>query len=209
MARAASANIDEMADPHEPQGRSARLPDHLEGPDGLLLRRWSVADAEILAVAVTQSTEHLRPWMGWVSQEPMTLAQRRLWLAAREREWAMGGDVVLGVFVDGEAAGGCGLHRRVASDGLEIGYWIHPAFTGRGIGTAAARLLTDSALKLPGISHVEIHNDRANLASGAIPRRLGYLLIGERRDAVQSPAEMGIDCTWRMDRDRWAGLHRR
>jgi RimJ/RimL family protein N-acetyltransferase len=196
-----------MLDPHEPPGRPARLPDHLEGPQGLLLRRWNVADAETLATAVAQSTEHLRPWMGWVSQEPMTLAQRRAWLAAREREWTAGGDVVLGVFVDGEAAGGCGLHRRIASDGLEIGYWIHPAFTGRGIGTAAARLLTDSALALPEISHVEIHHDKANLASGAIPRRLGYRLVGESRDAVQAPAETGIECTWRMDRELWASAY--
>jgi ribosomal-protein-serine acetyltransferase len=115
-----------MVEPSE-SSRRLVLPERLEGRDGLLLRRWQLADAEILSVAVAQSADHLQPWMGWVSQEPMSLAQRRLWLAAREREWATGGDVLLGVFLSGEVAGGCGLHRRVAPDGLEIGYWIHPS----------------------------------------------------------------------------------
>jgi RimJ/RimL family protein N-acetyltransferase len=185
------------------------LPERLEGRDGLLLRRWRVADAEILAAAVTQSADHLRPWMGWVGQEPMPLAQRRLWLEAREREWAAGGDILMGVFLGGDVAGGCGLHRRVAPDGLEIGYWIHPSFTRRGLATEASRLLTESALALPGITHVEIHHDMANLASRAIPQKLGYRFVGERPDAVEAPAEIGIDCIWRMDRELWETLQRR
>ncbi len=209
MARTVSANIDHMSDVHEPTRGPDRLPEHLEGPDGLLLRRWCLADAEILVAAVAESMDHLRPWMGWVTQEPMTLASRRLWLAAREREWAAGGDVILGTFVGGEVAGGCGLHRRVAPDGLEIGYWVHPSFLRRGIATEAARLLTDSALELPGITHVEIHHDKANLASRAVPRKLGYRFVGERPDAVEAPGEVGIDCMWRMDRALWAELQRR
>lgn len=197
-----------MVEPCEPSRRLV-LPERLEGRDGLLLRRWQLTDAEILAAAVAQSAEHLRPWMGWVSQEPMSLAQRRLWLAACEREWAAGGDVLLGVFLSGELAGGCGLHRRVAPDGLEIGYWIHPSFTRRGLATEASRVLTESALALPGITHVEIHHDRANLASRAIPGRLGYRFVGERPDAVEAPAEVGINCVWRMDRELWETLKQR
>lgn len=206
MARTASANIDRLSNVHESTRCPERLPERLEGRDGLLLRRWCVADAEILAAAIAESTDHLEPWMGWVTQEPMTLAQRRRWLAAREREWAAGGDVVLGIFLHGQAVGGCGLHRRLAPDGVEIGYWVHPSFARRGIATEAARLLTDSALALPGISHTEIHHDQANVASGGVPRKLGYRLVGERRDAAEAPAEVGIECIWRMDRDLWASL---
>jgi ribosomal-protein-serine acetyltransferase len=195
-----------MTVPLEPTGGPARLPDHLEGSEGVLVRRWQLDEADILATAVAQSADHLRPWMDWVRQEPMTLAQRRLWLVARERAWAAGGDVLLGIFLHGQAVGGCGLHRRLAPDGLEIGYWVHPSFTRRGIATEAARLLTASALALPEISHTEIHHDQANVASRGVPRKLGYHLVEKRHDAVEAPAEVGIECVWRMDHDLWASL---
>lgn len=56
---------------------------------------------------------------------------------------------------------------------------------------------------------MEIHHDKANLASRGVPRKLGYRLIGERPDAVDAPAEVGIDCIWRMDRSVWAARQRR
>jgi ribosomal-protein-serine acetyltransferase len=179
------------------------LPERLTGPDGLLLRRWLPEDADELSAAVAASREHLRPWMAWIAQEPLTAEQRRSMLTEFERDWLGGGDVVLGIFLDGLVVGGCGLHRRIAGDGLELGYWISPRFTRRGLATAAARLLTDAALELPGITHVEIHHDKANIASSGVPRRLGFWLLAEVPDENEAPAEIGIECQWRMDRERW------
>ena len=143
--------------------------------------------------------------MGWIEQEPLTVEQRRSMLAEFERDWRDGGDVVLGIFLEGRAVNGCGLHRRIAPDGLELGYWIDPRFTRRGLATAAARLLTDTALELPGITHVEIHHDKANIPSAGVPRKLGFSLIAEVPDEIEAPAEIGIECQWRMDREQWVG----
>lgn len=184
------------------EGARQILPDWVDG-DGVLLRRWLVTDAEALARAVTESQDHLRPWMAWMAQEPMTLEQRRAMLRERERESLQGGDVMLGIFVGDEVAGSCGLHRRRGPPALEIGYWVHPSFTGRGVATAVARLLTDAAFSVPGIAHVEIHMDKANSASSGVPRRLGFRFLGETPDEATAPAEVGIDCAWRMDRARW------
>src|SRR5579884_195017 len=184
--------------------RSLILPQHLEGY-GVTLRRWRPDDAEVLHQAVVQSTEHLRPWMEWISQEPRTVQQRRRMLIQWEQDWLAGGDVGYGVFVEGAVAGGCGLHHRRGPGTLEIGYWLHPAFLGRGIMTATARLLTDAAFAVPGIEQVEIHHDKANSASRGVPRRLGYELVEERPDPRAAPAEIGIDCVWRMTRDAWLG----
>src|SRR6185312_15596398 len=145
------------------------LPERLEDPDGLLLRRWVPEDAEGLGRAVAESVEHLRPWMAWIAHEPMALDSRREMIAEWEHDWSEGGDVVMGVFVDdGRVAGRCGLHRRIAAGGLEIGYWIHPAFLRRGLATRVARMLTDAAF-VPGITRVEIHHDKANQASAGVP----------------------------------------
>lgn len=182
---------------------SQLLPDRIDGGGGLLIRRWTVDDAESLGRAVAESAEHLRPWMPWIAQEPQTLAQRRRMVGGWEREWRAGGDVYLGVFVDGRVAGSTGLHRRIAPDGLELGYWIHPAHTRRGLATRVARLLTDAAFSLPDITHVEIHHDKANTASAGIPPKLGFQLIDETPDRPEAPAEIGIECRWRMERERW------
>jgi RimJ/RimL family protein N-acetyltransferase len=141
--------------------------------------------------------------MPWLKQEPMTIADRRGMLDEWEREWQAGGDVALGVFLAGRAIGSCGLHRRIGPDGLEVGYWIHPEFTRRGLATSVARLLTDAAFSSPGIKVVEIHHDKANVASAGVPRNLGFELVEERGDRREAPAEEGVEWIWRMRRDRW------
>ena len=175
----------------------------------LTLRPWSVDDAPALAAAVADSVEHLRPWMEWIAAEPQTVAQRRRWIAQCERDRAAGGALVLGAFAGAGAgvAGGCGLHQRLGSGGLEIGYWIHPGFLRRGLATAASRLLTSAAFRLPGISFVEIHHDKANVASGGVPRKLGFELVGETPEPPTAPGEMGIECRWRIERDVWLRQH--
>lgn len=175
-----------------------RLPDHLDDGGGLVLRRLTVEDAGDVEAAVLASLESLRRWMPWAAQEPLTHQARRAMLAQRENEWRRGDDVMLGVFLDGTLAGCTGLHRRIAPDGLEIGYWLRPDHRHQGLATRAVRLLTAAALSHPGISHVEIHTDQANTASAAVARRAGYTLVGSARRARQAPAESGVELVWRL-----------
>jgi RimJ/RimL family protein N-acetyltransferase len=164
------------------------------------LRHLRDADAEAFNAAVQASLEALRPWMTWAAAEPRPIEERleliRSW--ARERE--DGGDESFGIFVDGEVAGACGLHRRIGPGGLEIGYWVRSDLTGRGVATAAARRLTEIAFARPGVDHVEIHHDRANAASARIPAKLGFERIEERADAPEAPGEEGIEVVWRLTR---------
>jgi RimJ/RimL family protein N-acetyltransferase len=167
----------------------------------LMLRRWRAADAEAQALAIAESLEHLRPWLAWAT--PAGVEERRATLARWEREWDAGEDLVYGLFLGEAVVGGCSLHRRIPK-GMEIGYWVHVAHTRRGYATAAAAALTSVAFTLPGIEAVEIHHDRANLASAGVPRRLGFRLVGERPPhGASSPAESGVFLVWRMTRDDW------
>lgn len=174
-----------------------RLPERIEG-DGIVLRRWTPDDAEAMQRAVAESADHLRPWVRWVDEEPATVEGRRALIAAWEREWRDGGAVLLGIFVDGRVAGGCGLDPGGEPGVLEIGYWLHPAFLGRGLATRAAHLLTEAALALPGTAAVEIRHDRVNAASAAVPRRLGYRLAGQAPNPKAAPADEGVDEVWRV-----------
>jgi RimJ/RimL family protein N-acetyltransferase len=181
-----------------------RLPERIEG-QGLLLRRWTLADTEALGLAVEQSAEHLRPWMPWAAAEPLPRAERWALLARWQSEWEAGGDCVLGAFSDDEVLGSFGLHHRRGPETLEIGYWVHVDHLRRGVATRAVTLLTAAALAVPRITRVEIHHDKANLASAGVPRSLGYELVGEQPDKPEAPSELGVDCIWRLEQGEGDG----
>ncbi|MDY7100706.1 MAG: GNAT family protein [Actinomycetota bacterium] len=182
----------------------------------LVLRSWVPDDAPALAAAVVASLDHLRPWLPWAADEPITIEARRGLLASFAQDRDVGGDATYGVFLDGgldgdavaggEAIGGCGLHHRRGPGTLEIGYWLHVDHTGRGYATELAAALTTAAFAHDGIETVEIHHDRANTASRAVPERLGFNFAGERPDEPAAPAQEGIDCTWTMSRHAWSRL---
>jgi RimJ/RimL family protein N-acetyltransferase len=101
----------------------------------------------------------------------------------------------------GELVGGAGLHQRAGPTVVEIGYWVRTDRTGRGYATAAAGALTDAAFThLAGIERVEIHMDQANLASAAVPRKLGYRLDREESREVLAPGHTGRGLVWVIDR---------
>ena len=167
------------------------------------LRHWREQDAPALAGAVQESLDHLLPWMSWAAEEPKPIAERTELIRRWERERADGGDEVLGVWLDGRAVGGCGLHRRIGEGGMEIGYWIHAAFLRRGLATEVARRLCERAFADPSIDRVEIHHDRANRASGGVPPKLGFARMGDTERPAQAPAEEGVERVWRLTRAEW------
>ena len=184
---------------------ATRLPSALAG-ERVVLRRWVASDVAALAEAVARNTEHLRPWMPWIEHEPLPDSERAELFQTWERSYLDGGDVVYGVFLSGSPIGGCGLHKRRGPNGLEIGYWIDKDHINQGIATEVARVLTSAALSVPGVTFVEIHHDKANIASSRVPQKLGYTLVGETQDSVTSPGEVGIDCTWRIEAADWTAF---
>lgn len=173
----------------------------------IVVRQLRPHDAVALRAAIVASVDHLRPWMAWAAEEPLPLEAKETLIAHAVQRWDAGEDFMYTItFADDETTivGGSGLHRRLGPGGLEIGYWVRVDCTGRGVATAAARLLTTASLQLAGIDRVEIHHDRANAASAAVPRRLGFRLVDERPDEVEAPGEEGIECRWRMDAQTWA-----
>jgi len=172
--------------------------------DAVVLHRYVGAETERLLAAVRESIEHLRPWMPWAAEEP-TYDALDEFVARSAAQWASG-DAYNYWLSDGTSSdviGSAGLHRRVGEHALEIGYWVHARWTNRGVASAAAAALTTAGLGLRGIERIEIHCDEANLASAAVPVRLGYRLERVVDEPPVAPGEIGRRMVWATDATSW------
>lgn len=162
----------------------------------LVLRFWEDSDAPALFRIIDQSRADMIPWLPWAPIDHLNLTQTIFCIEKFRRERA--GDSPLRdnfviAIVDratGEPLGGTGLHRiNHAAHEAEIGYWIRSDRTRQGICTEATRGLISWAF-MPqatagaeggrteggggwGLRRVHIRCAAANLASKAVPTKIG------------------------------------
>ena len=170
------------------------------------LRCYEFTDAYPLSEAVASSLSDLEPWMPWAKFEPQTLEQRAELIETWRREWDMGNEFVMGIFLNGTLVGSSGLHLRGEAGQIEIGYWVSSNFVGQGIATRSSRALMNAAFALPEVNEVHILHDKANVNSQRVPEKLGLELLKEEPRPPQSPGESGTACLWSMTRERWEAL---
>ena len=141
----------------------------------LTLRCWQPRDAPLLKAAIDASLDHLSE-LPWVRAEPQSLEQKIDLLRQFRAKFDLAQDFIYGIFDLNESAviGGTGLHPRVGPEAAEIGYWIRVERAGNGLATEAAAALTRVAFEIEKLTRVEIHCAPTNLASAAIPKKLGY-----------------------------------
>lgn len=149
----------------------------------LVVRCYNPSDAQMLADSVAENVEHLKPWMPWVHAEPEPFDVKVDRLKRFRGEFDLGEDFIYGIFDKAETRllGGTGLHTRVGDRQLEIGYWIHKDFLNRGLTTESSAALVKVAFEIIHVHRIEIHCDPANVASAAIPRKLGFTHEGTLR----------------------------
>lgn len=168
----------------------------------LIVRRYVIEDAPALHDAVVASTEHLRPWMPWIAREPVSVDDRRALIGQWSCSWDDRSDFTMGIFLGGDVVGGTGLHVRSDPGCLEIGYWVHVDHVGRGVATRVVRALTAAAMAMDDIDRVEIHHDVANVSSGRVAHRAGFVLADEYDREPSAPADSGRERVWITTRVR-------
>jgi RimJ/RimL family protein N-acetyltransferase len=122
----------------------------------------------------------VRRYLG--SRGPYNLAQEEAFF-----ENAVTDEDTLNLLVcrDGDPAGTVGLQTLTSSDGTsEIGIFLAEAFWGEGVGTEAARLVTDHAFRERGRHRVEARVIEGNEASRRLFEALGYRHEATMREAA-------------------------
>ena len=175
-------------------------------PDSLqvgeyVVRKYEPADAKALVIAVTESCEHLRPWMPWIKFEPQTMTQRAELIKVWNEAWEQRTEFVMGIFLDDRVVGGTGLHLRGDVNTVDIGYWMHVDYIGKGIATRVSGALTETAFAIwPEIDTVVIVHDEVNIASGKVPARLGFEHVFTWQREPEAPGESGVMYRWEKKR---------
>jgi RimJ/RimL family protein N-acetyltransferase len=178
------------------------LPSTLE-TGRLSLRAWDPSQTVAMKTAIDANLEHLRPWMPWAMNEPSPLGAIETRLIKFAADFVTGPDWGYAIFQRGADAmiGAIGLHARIGPRALEIGYWIDGRLTRRGFATEAADVVTRMVLALPDVERVEIRCDPANVASAAVPRRLGFRYVTVlEKNATTPTGEPRDTMVWEMTR---------
>ena len=84
----------------------------------------------------------------------------------------------------GEFAGCMGIHFQPAHNRAEIGYWIGVPYWGRGLATAALRLIVQFGFEELGLNRIAAAHLHGNLASGRVMQKADMRYEGRSRGAL-------------------------
>ncbi len=171
----------------------------------LVIRCWDIKDAALLQSAAAESKEHLLPFMPWAENEPQTLEQKIELMRHFRGKFDLSEDFVYGIFNQDEtrAIGGTGLHTRLSGNALEIGYWMHKDFINKGLVTESTAALTKVAFEVYKVERMEIHCAVENVASAAVPRKLGYIHEATRRRLAFAYGKESDSMIWTLFADEY------
>jgi RimJ/RimL family protein N-acetyltransferase len=153
-----------------------------DGPGSTVIRGWRHGDAAALA----KLADDRAIWLGLrdLFPHPYGIGDALEFIAMAER---MDPQTFFAIEVDGALAGGIGYTRRpdVERVGAEVGYWVGRAFWGRGIATAALRLLTAHAFAAePELRRLFAVPFVTNIASARVLEKAGYSREGTLRQSA-------------------------
>jgi RimJ/RimL family protein N-acetyltransferase len=149
----------------------------------VLLRAYRPGDCDPLYTAVHESFAELNRWLPWC-HSGYTREDSAAWIEARPSAWVSGEEYCF-VIADphsGEMLGGCGLNQfDPARLRCNLGYWVRSSQTGRGIATAATRLLARFGLEALELERIEIVAAVGNTASQRVAEKAGAVREGVAR----------------------------
>jgi [ribosomal protein S5]-alanine N-acetyltransferase len=168
-------------------------------PRVIQIREWRHADAADLA----KLADDRAVWLGLrdVFPHPYGIGDALAFIAFAER---MDPRTLLAIEADGELAGGIGYTRRtdVERIGAEVGYWLGRGFWGRGIATAALKLLTAHAFATdPELRRLWAVPFARNAASARVLEKCGYRLEGTLRQSAIKDGVVGDQLLYAIVRD--------
>jgi ribosomal-protein-serine acetyltransferase len=176
---------------------SLRLADDAE------LRALEMWHADEFAEHVAAAEEHFARWLPWGHSAADSVGAAVL-LNRYTRKLAQDEGRILGLWVGGKLSGGVLFRVWDNDQGMcELGVWLSPEATGRGLITKAATAMIDWAFHVRDMHRVEWRCNPANERSRAVARRLGMKLDGTLREAFVHNGEHNDVEVWSVLASEW------
>lgn len=152
--------------------------------DDLVLRPFEPRDAAVLFALSDRNRDHLRPWLPWI-EKTLSVNDTQQFIAAMRAGYGKGTDVAIGIWHQGALAGSIGLHQiDQENKSAEIGYWLSADAQGHGLITRSCRAVIGYAFRDLNLNRIVIKVAPDNLASRAVPERLGFVREGTLRQVA-------------------------
>lgn len=160
------------------------------------IRRFRPEDARDLFEAARESLEPLCRWMVWCRPD-YSLEDSVRFISSRDAEWAAGREYSFAIYnlADGAFLGSAGLNRvEKVHLFANLGYWVRSTRTGRGIGSAAVRLVARFAFEELGLQRLEMIVPVGNVFSARVAEKAGAQKEGvlRRRLVLQGHAHDAV-----------------
>jgi [ribosomal protein S5]-alanine N-acetyltransferase len=148
---------------------------------GACLRPWRRGDE----VSLARHADNRNVWitLGDRFPHPYTLDDAKDWISVVTSQDPA---VHFAIVVDGEAAGGIGLELQqdIFKRSAVIGFWLGEAHWGKGITTAALKVLTEHAFASFDLCRLQAYVFEHNGASARVLEKAGYLWEARLRKAA-------------------------
>lgn len=152
------------------------------GTTGCTIREATHEDAAPIFNAIDRNREDLRVWLPFVDKLK-SIADEQMFLHGILSVPYRRRDPVYVIEKGTEVCGTVGFHFSDAPNHrTEIGYWLLPAYRGKGIVTQAVRHLCQWAVRERAINRIQIRCAAGNRPSNAIPLHLGFTFEGVERE---------------------------
>jgi len=188
---------------HDPRDPVVPLPEPRLGDGFVVVRPLEPDDAPAVAAACQDPLIQERCYF---VPSPYTPADAERFIAESRRQLVAGTGVHCAIcagpgfvesagapFAAGELLGAIDLATSPEREAAEIGYWVKREERGRGVATAALRLMAAFAFEQVGVERLELMTETPNVASQRLAERLGFRREGVARGYLASRGERDRD----------------
>ncbi|WP_425538378.1 GNAT family N-acetyltransferase [Microaceticoccus formicicus] len=140
------------------------------------LRVIPITDAEMLYNTMKENADYLSEYLDFITT--LTLESEKKAINTWQDMFLKGMGFEGGIYYKDKLIGMCGIRLSRYDDRGEIGYWLIPEFTGKGIMTKMALNVMHMGFKVYGLNKITIMCADTNYKSQGIPKRLGFKFDG-------------------------------
>ena len=147
---------------------------------GVTLRHW--AETDVVPITAACQDAEIQRWTGVPADYQDQYARNFIASSEANRMKGAALEVAVAAVGDGSVLGSVGLIKLdFANARGEVGYWVAPQARGRGVATAAVRLITGVGFDRLGLMRLDLLAATGNEASQRVAEQAGFTREGVMR----------------------------